>query len=431
MNLNTLDGLENAMSGLGMPNSKRVHNTFKHGVMNHYVELEAAYQTDWLSRKIVTIPAEDMVREWRDFKCDYADDIRVEEDRVGLCNAMLEAEIWSRLYGGSVILMITDQPLDKPLDINKIKKGSLKRLVVFDRYELGTPLMNVVNIMAENYLKPEWYSINQGSTNVHWTHFVRFEGGLLPRRLKMQVVGWGDSELRKCLEDIKDTVASKNGLAELLAEANVDIITREGLTDELATDQEGAIIKRYSLFNQMKSIVQMALLDKEEVYDRKTLNLSGVAPVMELFMTWVCGAADIPQTRMFGTSATGLNATGEGDMNNYFNHIRAKQTAKFDPPLRRLDEVLVRSAIGHWIDDFNYEWNPLEQLNNKEIAEANKLRADRDIIYLTNGVVTASQVQRTLQANEDYQFNEADIVALENSETTMGEFNARPVEEII
>ena len=49
----------------------------------------------------------------------------------------------------------------------------------------------------------------------------------------------------------------------------------------------------------------MGLLDGDEEFDRKTLNLSGVAPILEIFMTWISGAADIPLTRLFGTSAKG------------------------------------------------------------------------------------------------------------------------------
>jgi hypothetical protein len=232
----------------------------------------------------------------------------------------------------------------------------------------------------------------------------------------MQTQGWGDSELRKCLDDIMDIVASKDGIAELMQEANIDVITREGLTDELSTDQDAKIIKRYEMFSLMKSSINMALLDSEEKLDRLTLNLSGVAPVIETFMTWISGAADIPVTRLFGTSAKGLNATGDGDMKNYYNSIRSKQNTHLDPAIHPIDEVLVRSALGCMPDDYNYEWNPLAQLNDKEIAEAAKLRADTDIAYLDANVIQVSQVQRNLQSAEQYQFDDAKIAELEKLE---------------
>lgn len=419
------DGLVNVVSGLGTSKAKRSHNQFTYGILGDWMTLDAAYQTNWLARQIVDIPAEDMTREWRTIKSDGADVIRSEEDRLLLPCACSEAISWARLYGGAGILMITGQPLDKPLNLSKVKKGSLERLVVFDRFDMNSLQLNTTNILAANYLQPEFYTINGGSQKVHWSHFARFNGAKLPRRQRVQTQGWGDSELRKCMDDVMDIVASKDGIAELMQEANVDIIKRTNLSNELASGEDDAIIQRYTLFSQMKSVVQMALLDGDETYDRKTLDLGGVAPVLELFMTWISGAADIPVTRLFGTSAKGLNATGEGDMSNYFNALSSKRQVQLDPGLRALDEVIVRSALGEWPEDFNYVWNPLRQPNLKEIADAAKVNAEKDIMLMDADVIRVSQVQRRLQSAEEYQFDDAEIEALEQDEDA-GIFNDPP-----
>jgi len=213
-----------------------------------------------------------------------------------------------------------------------------------------------------------------------------------------------------------DIVASKDGLAELMQEANVDIIKRDNLSDELASDQDEAITARYALFSQMKSLINLALLDGSETYDRKTLDLSGTAPVLELFMTWISGAAEIPVTRLFGSSAKGLNATGEGDLQNYYNSLSAKRVTQIDPGLRQLDDVIVRSALGTFPEDYNYVWNPMQMLDEEAVARAAKLKAETDVIYLDAGAIMISQVQRNLQAAELYQFDDAKIEELENDE---------------
>ena len=423
----SLDGLVNVVSGLGTAKAKRSHNQFSYSVLNDYASLDAAYQTSWLARQIVDVPAEDMTREWRTIKSDDADVIRAEEDRIGLPAMISEATSWARLYGGAGILMLTDQPLDKPLRLDRLKKGSLQRLIVFDRFDMTPSDLNVSNILAANYLQPEFYTLVGGAQRVHWTHFARFNGAKLPRRQRTQTQGWGDSELRKCLEDVMDIVASKDGLAELMQEANVDIIKRDNLADELASDQDEAITARYALFSQMKSLVNLALLDGQESYERKTLDLSGAAPVLELLMTWISGAADIPVTRLFGTSAKGLNATGEGDLQNYYNSLSSKRAIQIEPGLRQLDEVIVRSALGAFPEDFNYVWNPLQMLDEEAVARAAKTRAETDTIYLDMGAVRVSQIQRNLQAAELYQFSDDEIEELEQNEDA-GLFNDLPDE---
>jgi len=425
----TTDGLVNIVSGLGTGKGKRDHNRFVAGQLLGYQELEAAYQTNWIARQIVDIPADDMTREWRTIKCQAADDIRQEEDRLNLQACVNEALSWSRLYGGAAILPLTNQDLERPFQPEAIGRGGVQRLMVFDRWDLIPHAINTWDVLAENYLQPEFYTLYQGSQKIHWTHFVRFVGAKLPRRQRVLLQGWGDSQLRRCLEDIKDTVAAKDGIAELMQSANIDVITREGLSEDLSTDQEDAIIKRYTLFDQMKSIINTALLDGDEKYDRVTLNLSGVAPVIDTLMVWIAGAADIPVTRLFGTSAKGLNATGEGDLKNYYDSIRSQQTSQLDRPMAMLDAIMVRSAVGSMPADYNYDWNRLTQPNRKEEAEAKKIEAETDVILLDAGVVGRAQVMRRLEADEVYQYQDGVIDQIEASEDLSLGSVERPVDE--
>jgi phage-related protein (TIGR01555 family) len=412
----TADGLANLVSGLGTSRSKRSHNQFIYDLLNSFAELDAAYQTNWIARQIVDIPAGDMVREWRTIKSDDSEKIQQEEQRLDLRIACGEALSWARLFGGAGILMLTNQDLGEPLKVDKIKKGDLGRLLVLDRWEMQPQTINTWNVLASNYLMPEFYTVQGGSQSIHWTHFARFNGAKLPRRQMAQTQGWGDSELRKCMEDLRDTVSAKGGIAELMQEASIDIITREGLADELASDQDEAITERYALFAQLKSIVNLALLDGNETFDRKTLNLSGVAKTLEVLMVWLAGCADIPVTRLFGTSATGLNATGEGDLSNYYDSIGAKQTTQLAQPLNYLDQIMVRSALGSFPDGFDYVWNPLKQPNQVELAQAQLLRAQKDRIYAEDSIIRISQIQKNLQANEEYQFEEGQIEESELNE---------------
>lgn len=412
----TTDGLVNLISGLGTGKGKRDHNYFVHGSLFGYRELEAAYQTDWLSRQIVDIPADDATREWRTIKCQDADAIRIEEDRLGLQSCVNEALSWSRLYGGSAILPITNQDFEKPFRPDLIKQGEVQRLLVFDRWDLIPHSINTWDVLAENYLQPEFYTLYQGSQKIHWTHFVRFIGSKLPRRQRVLMQGWGDSILRKCLQDIKDTVAAKGGIAELMESANLDVVTREGLSEELASDQEEKIIARYQLFDQMKSIFNTALLDGDEKLDRLTLNLSGVAPILDNFMVWIAGAAEIPVTRLFGESAKGLNATGEGDLKNYYDSIRSKQHTQLGRPMAQLDAIMVRSALGTMPEDYNYDWNRLYQPNRKEEADAKKIEAETNLLYLDAGVIGRSHVMRKIESEELYQYEDGVIDRIEETE---------------
>ena len=413
-----LDGLSNVVSGLAGRNDKSSYNQWNFSLLTNQAEMDAAYSGHWLPAKIVDLPATEACAKWRTIKCNKAEEIERHELEVGYKHIVLEALLWSRLYGGAGILMLTGQDLEKPFDINKVQKGTLERpdcgLLVFDRYDLSGMTFNYLNPLKENYLEPTEYVIRGGSVKVHHSHVVKFHGSPLPKRIRIQTQGWGDSFLRKCLADVNDIVASKGGISNLMQEANVDVYKAKDLWEKLSTQQDQAIMNRYANLNLLKSSMQAIVLDDDEHYERKTLNLSGVSDTLEQFMVLLAAASGIPMTKLFGTSAKGMSATGEGDMNNYYDMLCSIQENHIAPPLRMLDQVLCRSAIGSYPTDYDYEWNPIHQQNQLEQAQVGKINSDTHIAYMDAGIVNPAQVQRKLQSDEAYQFNDEDIEAVES-----------------
>lgn len=423
------DGLQNVVSGLGTRSDKRNHNQFQLGAGTfNLAELEAAYMESWIARQIVQVPVDDGLREWRSFQCDEASDIAVEEQRLRVAYHYKLARYWARLYGGSVILMLTDQPLDEPLKPEKVKKGGLKRLVVLDRWEIQPQVINYTNPIAPDYLQPEFYTVVGGQSRIHSSHLVRVDGEELPRRLRALNQSWGDSRLRMVLEDLKDIVGTKGGIATLVQEANVDVVTRDGLSNELASGQESEILHRYALGKQMSSLVQMLLLDGSETYERKGAAFSGLGEILDRFMTWISGAADMPATRLFGQAPQGENATGEGDMNNYYDSCASMQEAQFRPDLEKLDQVMVRSAIGDLPDDCEWKWQPLYQESGTELAQQELAAAQSEDMRINQGVLLRSQVAQRLQAEGRYPIEDADVTRMQAEEKAEanGDFNDPP-----
>lgn len=420
----TGDSLTNMVANLGTGRDKRSHNHFGFQFVSQF-ELEAAYQSNWIARKIVDVPNEDMTREWRVFNGAEAKEIAQEEKRVGLQQLYQNASCWSDLYGGSGIIMITNQNLARPLDATKIKKGDLKKLLVLDRWDLQPQEFNYNDPLADNWMKPEWYTFVNGQTRVHHSHVVRLEGGRLPRRLSQIEQGWGDSRLRRCMDDLRDMVATKGGIASLVLEANVDVITKDGLSAALASPQCGDITKRYQLFGMMKSVVNLALLDGTEVMDRKSLSFSGLSQIMEQFMVWTSGAASMPATKLFGDAASGLNATGEGDKDNYYDDIRNRQEGPARRHLELIDQVLVRSAIGSFPDDLEFEWNPLFQASGLEQAQQDLADAQADTMNIEAGIIKPSHAMKRAQARGTYDITDDQIdeqIELEKDQAN-GEFD--------
>ncbi|WP_315707409.1 DUF1073 domain-containing protein [Brenneria uluponensis] len=413
----TSDGLANVMTGMGTDRDRRMFNRFQFGMMQDFSELEAAYVENWIARAIIDFPVDDATREWREFASDDATAIREAEKQYNVQSVTQEAFKWAGVYGGAGILMITDQSFDKPLELKKIQKGSLKRLLVLDRMFINGQAFNVTDPMAENYMLPDYYVVNGGTQRIHYSHFVKAPGAPLPMRLRMINAGWDDSRLRRCLEDIKDAVSAKGGIAALIQEANIDVINRANLANDLSSgDMDDAIAKRYNIFGMMKSLYRLALLDKDEQLDRKQLSFGGLGEILNALMEWTSGAAGIPMTRLFGVQSKGVGDSGQGDMNNYYNTIRGGQESQYRPFLKPIDEVLIRSTLGTMPDGLDFEFAPLAQPTDSELSAQRLADAQADDIRLQQRVVRPSQVARKLMEQGVYGIDESDITNIESDE---------------
>ncbi|WP_233981723.1 DUF1073 domain-containing protein [Pectobacterium versatile] len=411
------DGLANMMTGMGTERDRRTFNRFMFNMLQDFAELEAAYIENWIARDIIDIPVDDSTREWREFASDDATAIREAEKLYNVQSVTQDAFKWAGVYGGAGVLMITDQPFNRPLSVKKIKKNSLKRLLVLDRMFINGQAFNVTNPLAENYMLPDYFVVNGGSQQIHYSHFVKAPGAPLPMRLRMINGGWDDSRLRRCLEDVKDAVSAKSGVAALIQEANIDVINRENLANDLAAgDMDDVIGQRYNIFGMMKSLYRLALLDKNEEFDRKQISFGGLGEILSVLMEWTAGAAGIPMTRLFGVQAKGLGDSGQGDMNNYYNTIRGGQESKYRPFLKRIDEVLIRSTFGTMPDGLDFEFAPLSQPTDTELSAQRLADAQADEIRLNQRVVRPSQVARKLMEQGVYGLDESDITNLESDE---------------
>ena len=74
----------------------------------------------------------------------------------------------------------------------------------------------------------------------------------------------------------------------------------------------------------------------------------------------IAGACEIPASRLFGRSPSGLNATGESDLKMYYEKIGQLQENYLRPALEKLLPVMEISAFGYFSRDSEFLKNPLK-----------------------------------------------------------------------
>ena len=408
------DSLENLVAELGTNQDKRSHSTFVNSKRlsadGNQVELNALYRTDWLAGKVVDIIPDDMTREWRYFSGDIEPEtvgaLVEEEERLGLSDSFNQAHKWARLYGTAFIVMNVDdgQPVDQPLKINNIKKGGLKHIKVVDRHRIDrADLQPIENPLDPNYGMPSHYRFVNTNVKIHHSRVIRFDAVKLPFDEFKRNNYMSDSVLDRLYEALTNFNTIAAGSASMVYESNVDVMQVKNLMGYLQTAEGTSLLqKRFTLAGMMKSFNNMLVLDIDEKYDKKSNSFASLPDLLNAHALFLAGASDVPATRLLGSSASGLNATGEGDMKNYYDTIRSKQSKDYKPKLDFFDIIMAKS-LGIADDaDLDYKFNSLFQMTPKEQADTDFIIAQRDQIYLDKGVVPEYTIAKELKQNSTY-----------------------------
>lgn len=383
---NVNDGLQSLIGALGDPLRDKSASTFYGMPIVDDNQLLNAYRGSWISRKVVNIPAFDSVRRWRNWNADakQIEAIEKEEKRLDLKRKVLVARVRARLWGGSAIYIGTgDQNLAEPLNVEGIGRGGIKYLTVMSRSKIAAGEIDY-DPTSENYEKPAYYTVN--GRVIHPSRLVIFTGHEQPEPgfAVFGGVGWGDSVLLSLFDAIKNADAVPANVASLVFEANVDVFGVKDLFAQMSDpDYEKRLLNRFMLVGANKSVNRSIIRDFDETFERKAISFSGLDAVIEKFLQIVSGASDIPATRLLGMSPSGMSSTGESDLRNYYDGISAAQELEVEPPMRRLDEALIRSALGVYDESIWYQWRPLWQMSDKEKAEIGKMNAETANIIST------------------------------------------------
>lgn len=410
------DGYMNLVTGAGKKNRDPMANwTFGVGELLSDGILADLYVGNRLARKIIDLPSDEAVKNW--INIENAEDIQEAMEStiedLGAETAFADAVRWSRLYGGSAILIIADDgcTLEEAIDMNNIK--SIEQLRVYDRTEISyTNTMLYTDPSSKEYGKPEFYTIsprNGISFMVHESRLLLFNGEPIPSRYASLYQDWGMPVLQGITEDLRNCNISYQSAALILQRLSQAIYKMPDLSTLLETEEgENLAMKRLQLIDMSRSLLNTILIDGEEDFDLKNIPLTGIKDLLDQFGILVASLSNIPYALLFGRSPAGMNATGESDLENYYNMIRQIQKRHIKKPLQKLIRLLFLCKDGPskgtepegWKLEFKPLWLPSDKEKaetNKLESESNKLEAETAEIYVNISSLDPSEVRENIK----------------------------------
>lgn len=383
---------------------------------NNYALLNSLYRDNWVVQNVIGIIPDDITKKWFNLSGTLAPDYIAEFERIQRIT-MLKEKInlglkWGRLYGGAAGLILIkgqEAELDKPLDIEMVYPGSFKGLYIVDRWSGITPDMELVTDMSDpDFGLPAYYTISDSEghiyARVHHSRIIRFIGRELPFLEKIAEMYWGESEVESLYADVVKHDNVSANMAALTYRANIDTMEVQNL-DQLFSITSGEQQRRFWNVMQAQSVCKsnfgVQLVNKNDKITNTQYTFTGLRDVYESMCLDLAGASRIPVTKLFGRSPAGMNATGESDLQNYYDYIDTLRESILKPIIYKLLPVLAMSAWGVIPDDLDVVFPPLWTPTAKEVAEIAKYKAETLIAVFQAGLMDQATVQKELKKLSD------------------------------
>ena len=411
------DGWMNLFSGMGTKADKRKSTK---AVPNGFLmdaELETIYADDGLGARVIDLLPDDMMKQgWHynfpDEKEGFEKYSETYDEFFKVIRAndkITKALKWARLYGGCLILLgvYDGEELDQPLNLNKIRNFENLKIIPRNNVMYGT-LEWQMNPKEPHYGQVEYYPVTFYTgkqyfvKRIHYTRVIELHGIEIPSSdasiIPMEYRYWGLSVLQRIQDRLKDLGTAFGSLSELFHELTIGKYKYKDLAEIMASQGgEKLVQNRLQSMDLMKSTFHSVLMDMDEDFVRDTISFSGVSEVLYQFMMLTSASTGYPMTKLFGISPGGLNSTGDSDMYQYYDMVRAKQQTELLPILERLVHI-----ISEWqkIPEPKIEFNPLEQMTEKEQAELEEKKANTERMkmetyqgYINMGIMSPEIVE--------------------------------------
>lgn len=373
------------------------------------------YYTSWEARKIVEIPINDAFRIRPQFNgIEEAEKMALLKqcDKLQVFEKFKRAAIQERLLGGSAVLIGLAEDHDdpeKPIDYKKIEKGDLKFINIVSVNQITNPEYDT-DPFSPGYDKPKFYQINGIKT--HTSRLIIFDGEplfnystqRLMQNFRINPQGFGESVLVPLWDAIMRCIGTQQAAYQLVQKASITLVKAEQLLNLEGTKKGDEAIQKLEEMAEMVSIYRAAILKGKGIeIEESGASFGSVPELVMSFIQTLSAGSDVPASRFIGQAPGGLNATGEGDLENYYNNIASYQTTRLSPKYEKLFEILGRSALGSekWEEvrkTFEIEFESLWNLKGTE-----KSQVDETYIRVLNeladkGIVSKETVVKEINA---------------------------------
>lgn len=304
---------------------------------------------------------------------------------------LIEALKWNRLFGGAglIINVAGEDPRDD-FDIEAVGEGREIEFYSADRWELANNPYILTPTLTPNGQRVKDVNFNYYGIEINPSRVLILRGKPAPSLKRLQLQGWGMSELERLVSPMNKFLKNQNVIYELLDEAKLDVYSIDNYAGSVASGQEEAVKKRIMLTNYMKSYLNALILDAEDKFDQKQMSMAGVSEVLREARYDIASAMKMPVTKIFGMSSAGFNS-GDDDIENYNSMIERDVRTPAKNIIKTIIRLLCKATFDYIPEDIDIEFESLRIMKEteEEALRTSKYNRFRDLYV--NGLITKGE----------------------------------------
>lgn len=374
----------------------------------------------WLISKCCLMPAKDATRngyevtinsgEEEDADPKVLDYIRKADIRYEINKNLIQFVQFGRVFGirHAFFIVESDDPeyYLKPFNPDGVLPGSYKGISQVDPYWI-TPQMDAEasgNPASIDFYEPTWWVIN--GRPVHRTHLVIFRTEEVSDILKPSYIFGGVPIPQKIALRVYAAESTANEAPMLAATKRTDVM-KVDLTQAAANPT--GIAGRLNQFVTTRNNYGVKMIGLDDEWEQFDVSLTDLDAVIMTQYQIVAAAANVPATKLLGTTPKGFNSTGEFEESSYHEELESIQRHDLTPLIERHHMLLIRSEVCPQFNIAPFEttvsWNPLDAMTAEELGTLNKLKAETGQVLMTTGAIDGQDERERLMADPESGYN--------------------------
>lgn len=406
-----------APAGIGAMYGWAAHGQFAEGVgfLGYPYLAQLAQRSEY--RKPVEIIAEHATRKFIELKGGEEEkltELYAHMDKFSLTAVFREAAEQDGFFGRSHVFLdfgdeLDDGEIATPLILSdaKIGKGTLRNIKSVEPMWCYPGGYEATNPLSPSFYDPErWFVMGK---EVHKSRFMTMVGREVPDVLKAAYAFGGLSLTQMGKPYVDNWLRTRQSVSDLIHSFSVT-----ALKTDMSTVLQGGcatgVIARAQMFNQFRDNRGLMVLNNEtEDLVNVSTPLSTLDALQAQAQEQMASVFGIPLIILLRITPGGLNASSDGEIRAFYADVNAYQERVFRKPLRHILRVLQIDLWGKIDPDIEFVFPDLWDMDEKERAEINKIKADTDAVYLDSGVVSQEEARERLAEDYDGNYTSVDL----------------------